>query len=169
MFLGSFYQFFGANSQDRRWDRDHVARGVDELRRPFAATLEKRARCRCLEGPQTIAAYITNGSPTVGQNGHPIAGSRRSMKSGPPGRDPALAALEARLGWPAVMAEGCRWIIGEPGNGAWEWCGAPCIVSGAAGSAAWCADHWRSVYMIGGNGDYPDERSPEAWREASAE
>lgn len=77
------------------------------------------------------------------------------MEPGQPRRDPAVAALEARLGWPAVMAEGCRWIIGEPGTGAWKWCGAACIVSGGTGNAAWCADHWRLVYLIGDSGVDP--------------
>ena len=80
--------------------------------------------------------------------------------NGPPKRDPALAALEARLGWPAVMTEGCRWIIGEPGKGAWKWCGAPCIVAGRGGSAAWCADHWRLVYLIGDRGVDPEQSIP---------
>jgi hypothetical protein len=66
-----------------------------------------------------------------------------------PRGDLGLAALEARLGWPAVMAEGCRWIIGDPGTGARQWCGAPCITSGDASRTAWCADHWRWVYMSG--------------------
>jgi len=65
-------------------------------------------------------------------------------------REPAVTALETRLGWPAVMAEGCRWIIGEPSKGAWRWCGAPRVVAGSAGSGAWCADHRRLVYSIGG-------------------
>ena len=91
------------------------------------------------------------------------------MELGQPTRYPALAALEARLGWPAVMAEGCRWVIGEPGKGAWKWCGAPCIVAGRAGSAAWCADHWRLVFMIGGSGVDSDQSIPqraqiEGWR-----
>ena len=86
----------------------------------------------------------------------PHDGSLNVHHNGPPKRDPALAALEARLGWPAVMTEGCRWIIGEPGKGAWKWCGAPCIVAGSAGSATWCADHWRLVYLIGDRGVDPE-------------
>ena len=69
-----------------------------------------------------------------------------------PKRDPALAALEARLGWPAVMTEGCRWIIGEPRQGAWKWCGAPCIAAGSAGSAAWCANRERNGRPFGADG-----------------
>ena len=77
-----------------------------------------------------------------------------------PRRDRAVTTLEARLGWPAVMTEGCRWIIGEPGKGAWKWCSAPCIVAGSAGSAAWCADHWRLVYLIDDIGVDPDQSIP---------
>jgi hypothetical protein len=73
------------------------------------------------------------------------------------GKVPALAALETRLGWPAVMTEGCRWIIGK---GAWKWCGAPCVVTGSAGSAAWRAEHRRLVYMIGDIGVDPDQSIP---------
>ena len=58
------------------------------------------------------------------------------MKPRQPRRDPTGAALEVRLGWPAVLAEGCRWIIGEPGRGPWKWCGAPCTGAGGTGSAA---------------------------------
>ena len=96
----------------------------------------------------------------MGHNGPPIADKRRSMELEQPRRDPGIAALEARLGWPAVMAEGCRWVNGEPGKGSWKWCGAPCIVAGSARSAAWCADHWRLVYMIGGIGIDPDQSIP---------
>jgi hypothetical protein len=85
-------------------------------------------------------------------SGPPIAHNRRSMEQRQLRRDPAVAALEARLGWPAVMAEGCRWIIGEPGGGAWKWCGAPCT---GAGSSAWCAEHWRLIYLIGDSGVEP--------------
>jgi len=56
----------------------------------------------------------------MGQNRHLIADSRRSVNFRRPRKDPGLAALETRLGWPAVMAEGCRWIIGEPRNGTLE-------------------------------------------------
>jgi hypothetical protein len=79
------------------------------------------------------------------------------MELGQPRRDPAVAALEARLGWPAVMAEGCRWIIGKPGKGAWKWCGAPCIDAGRAAGTTWCAHHWRLVYLIGGSGVDSDQ------------
>ena len=93
----------------------------------------------------------------MGQNRHLIADSRRSLNFRHPRKDPGLAALERRLGWPAVMAEGCRWIIGEPCNGTWKWCSAPCVADRGTGATAWCADHWRLVYMIDDVGIDPDQ------------
>ena len=97
----------------------------------------------------------------MGQNRHLIADSRRSVNFRRPRKDPGLAALETRLGWPAVMAEGCRWIIGEPRNGTWKWCSAPCVTDRGIGATVWCADHWRLVYMIGDGGIDPDQSTLE--------
>jgi len=93
----------------------------------------------------------------VGRNDHCIEGTKRLIKFERPRKDPALAALETRLGWPDVVADGCRWIVGEPGNGTWEWCGAPCVADRGGGATAWCADHWRLVYMIGDISVEPDQ------------
>jgi len=93
----------------------------------------------------------------VGRNDHCIEGTKRLIKFERPRKDPALAALETRLGWPDVGADGCRWIVGEPGNGTWKWCGAPCVADRGGGATAWCADHWRLVYMIGDISVEPDQ------------
>jgi hypothetical protein len=52
-----------------------------------------------------------------------------------------LNTLESRLRFKIVMVGGCRWVMGDPKQPDWSWCGEP-LVHGSS----YCMTHYKRIF-----------------------
>lgn len=85
----------------------------------------------------------------IGKSKSAIAGLiyRHRGEYGIAERRGAIPTLDERLGWDRVIAQGCRWIDGDPAIAGWSYCGQPCEPG-----QDWCAHHrarvWRPAPQV---------------------